>query len=203
MRIRNVINLATHTHTHTSLLAHTLIAPCQRPFAIFHYVAHHSLRRLKANAEKQPNGGRKKPLSTSCLLFAFTWGKQLKVLWISSCPEYVSVCACVCVLMFFSLCNFGNVFINHTQREPVTPCRTTCQCGRYISRQLLQIIYLLSRLDISCTCHKYLCKTNISRAIYTHLIAAYKELRAEVVFRNGFHCLSARKITAEYCELII
>lgn len=108
----------------------------------------------------------------------------------------------VCVLMFFSLCNFGNVFINHTQREPVTPCRTTCQCGRYISRQLLQIIYLLSRLDISCTCHKYLCKTNISRAIYTHLIAAYKDLRAEVVFRNVFHCLFAWKITERYCELI-
>lgn len=162
-----------YTHTHTLACWHTLIAPCQRPFAIFHYAAHHSLRRLKANAEKQPNGGRKKPLSTSCELFAicFYLGQTAQGSLDQQLPR---VCLCVCVLMFFSLCNFGNVFINHTQREPVTPCRTTCQCGRYISRQLLQIIYLLSRLDISCTCHKYLCKTNISRAIYTHLIAAYK-----------------------------
>lgn len=175
---------STHTHTHNGRHWHTLIAPCQRPFAIFHYSAHHSLRRLKANAEKQPNGGRKKPLSTSCSLFAFTWGKQLKVLWISSCPVYV------CVYWCFSRCVIW-------QRVYQSYATWTCHAiphnvsmwalhfppapSDYLPTQSLDISYVSTNRRVSNIGAK-----QIYQEVFTYLIAAYKDLRAEVVLEMFF-----------------
>lgn len=161
LRIRNVINLAwlwlqINCHsTHTR--SHTLIAPCQRPFAIFHYAAHHSLRRLKANAEKWPTQWQreKKPLSTShelravcCLLLLEANSSRF-----FASTQLLGLCLSVCVCVFSRCVIFGNVFINHTQREPVTPSYRSNVSMWALHFPPAPSDYLPTHsLDISCTC---------------------------------------------------